>query len=135
MESVSHSHRLHILSSASSLLIFAIFPSSPFFMCPPSPTFPPCLVGLGQLTLFKCTFMLPFASIEAVSPRNDTTLPRMRTVWLMKESRYLALMRGVASEAMVEGLRGRRIGRVATLWVYFRMLVSRGMERWTCDDD
>lgn len=50
--------------------------------------------------------MLPLASIVAVSPRNDTTLPRMRTVWFVKESRYLALTRGVASEAMAEGLRG-----------------------------
>ena len=44
--------------------------------------------------------MVPFASIVAVSPRNETTLPRMRTVWLVKESRYLALIRGVASEAI-----------------------------------
>ena len=48
----------------------------------------------------------------AVSPRRETTLPRMRTVWLVKESRYLALMRGVASEAIVD-VRGQggRFGR------------------------
>lgn len=45
--------------------------------------------------------MLPLASMVAVSPRNDTTLPRTRMVWLVKESRYLALTRGVASEVMV----------------------------------
>jgi len=55
--------------------------------------------------------MLPLASIVAVSPRRDITLPRMRTVWLVKESRYLALMRGVASFAIVEGRRGR--GRIS----------------------
>ena len=64
------------------------------------------LNGLGPLTRFKYTFILPFASMVAVSPRNDTTLPRMRTVWLVKEPRYLALTRGVASD-MVSGLRER----------------------------
>ncbi len=59
--------------------------------------------------------MVPFASMVAVSPRNDTTLPRMRTVWLVKESRYLALMRGVASEAMGKGLRGTATERAASL--------------------
>ena len=39
----------------------------------------------------------------AVSPRRETTLPRMRTIWLVNESRYLALTRGVASEAIVDG--------------------------------
>ena len=53
--------------------------------------------------------MLPLASMVAVSPRSETTRPRMRTVWLVKESRYLALTRGVASEAMVEDLRGERV--------------------------
>ena len=62
---------------------------------------------LGLLTRFKCTVILPLASIVAVSPRNDTTLPRMRTVWLVKEPRYLALTRGVASD-MVSGLPERR---------------------------
>ena len=36
----------------------------------------------------------------AVSPRSETTLPRTRTVWFIKESRYLALIRGVASDAI-----------------------------------
>lgn len=45
--------------------------------------------------------MEPFASSMAVSPRNDTTLPRTRTVLLAKASRYLALIRGVASEAIL----------------------------------
>ena len=65
------------------------------------------LTVLGPLTLFKCTFILPFASMVAVSPRSETTLPRMRTVWLVKEPRYLALTRGVASD-MVSGLGERR---------------------------
>ena len=52
-------------------------------------------------TRFRSTLMVPLASIVAVSPRNETTLPRMRTVWLVKESRYLALIRGVASEAIL----------------------------------
>ena len=50
----------------------------------------------------------------AVSPRRETTLPRMRTIWFVNESRYLALMRGVASEAIVgvgEG-GGRLVGEV-----------------------
>ena len=38
----------------------------------------------------------------AVSPRRETTLPRMRTVWLVNESRYLALIRGVASDAIAD---------------------------------
>ena len=38
----------------------------------------------------------------AVSPRRETTLPRMRTVWFVNESKYLAFMRGVASEAIVD---------------------------------
>ena len=38
----------------------------------------------------------------AVSPRRETTLPRMRRVLLVNESIYLALMRGVASEAIVD---------------------------------
>lgn len=42
----------------------------------------------------------PFASIVAVSPRREVTLPRMRTVLLVKEERYWAFMRGVASDAM-----------------------------------
>ena len=56
----------------------------------------------GKHTLFRCRFIEPLASMVAVSPRRETTLPRMRTVWLVKESRYLALMRGVASEAIVD---------------------------------
>ena len=68
------------------------------------------LTVLGPLTLFKCTVILPFASMVAVSPRNDTTLPRMRTVWLVKEPRYLALTRGVASD-MVSGLGERGLGK------------------------
>lgn len=56
------------------------FPSLLFLYAPLLPAFPPRPTGLGQLTLFRCTFMLPLASIVAVSPRNDTTLPRMRTV-------------------------------------------------------
>lgn len=44
--------------------------------------------------------MDPFASTTADSPRSDTTLPRMRTVLLVKASRYFALIRGVASEAI-----------------------------------
>lgn len=46
--------------------------------------------------------MVPLASMVAVSPRKDTTFPRMRTVWFVKESRYFALMRGVASDAIFE---------------------------------
>ena len=34
------------------------------------------------------------------------TLPRMRTVWLVKDSRYLAFIRGVASEAMIKKAEG-----------------------------
>ncbi len=45
--------------------------------------------------------MDPFASIVAVSPRRDMTLPRIRTVWFMKDSRYCAFMRGVASELAI----------------------------------
>ena len=47
----------------------------------------------------------------AVSPRRETTLPRMRTIWLVKESRYLAFTRGVASEAIVgqDEVNGRRV--------------------------
>lgn len=56
----------------------------------------------GRHTLFRCRFIEPLASMVAVSPRRETTLPRMRTVWLVNESRYLALMRGVASEAIVD---------------------------------
>lgn len=56
------------------------FPSLLFLYAPLLPAFPPRPTGLGRLTLFRCTFMLPLASIVAVSPRNDTTLPRMRTV-------------------------------------------------------
>ena len=37
----------------------------------------------------------------AISPRRDVTRPRIRTVWLVKDSRYWALIRGVASEAIV----------------------------------
>ncbi len=50
----------------------------------------------------------------AVSPRRETTLPRMRTIWLVNESRYLALMRGVASEAIVDGSEegGRLVGGI-----------------------
>ena len=50
----------------------------------------------------------------AVSPRRETTLPRMRTIWLVNESRYLALMRGVASEAIIGGWGegGRSAGEV-----------------------
>ena len=81
------------------------------------------LTVLGPLTLFKCTFMLPFASMVAVSPRSDTTLPRMRTVWLVKEPRYLALTRGVASD-IVSGL-GKRKMREA---VYLRVLKSGSFE-------
>jgi hypothetical protein len=44
----------------------------------------------------------------AVSPRRETTLPRMRTVWLVKAWRYFALMRGVASEAIYGGSRVER---------------------------
>ena len=77
------------------------------------------------LTLFKCTFMLPFASMVAVSPRNATTLPRMRTVWLVKESRYLALTRGVASEAMVvvsDSPRVIRLSANVNKWEYLQVL-------------
>lgn len=63
------------------------------------------------LTLFKCTLIVPLASMVAVSPRNETTLPSMRTVWLVKESRYFALIRGVASEAMVVACQVRRVWR------------------------
>ena len=60
--------------------------------------------GYGEVvTLFRCRFIEPLASMVAVSPRRETTLPRMRTIWLVNESRYLALMRGVASEAIVDG--------------------------------
>ncbi len=50
----------------------------------------------------------------AVSPRRETTLPRMRTIWLVNESRYLALIRGVASEAIVDGREegGRLVGDI-----------------------
>ena len=61
--------------------------------------------------------MLPLASMVAVSPRSDTTRPRMRTVWLVKDSRYFALTRGVASEAMVEDMRWEGYGRVVDLGV------------------
>lgn len=37
-----------------------------------------------NLTRLRWMVMDPFASIVAVSPRSDTTLPRMRTVWLVK---------------------------------------------------
>lgn len=50
--------------------------------------------------------MVPLASMVAVSPRNETTLPSIRTVWLVKDSRYFALIRGVASEAMAVDLVG-----------------------------
>ncbi len=50
--------------------------------------------------------MEPLASMVAVSPRKEETLPRMRTVWLLKGWRYLAFIRGVASEAMVRAGRG-----------------------------
>lgn len=36
-----------------------------------------------KLTRLRWMVMDPFASIVAVSPRSDTTLPRMRTVWLV----------------------------------------------------
>lgn len=52
--------------------------------------------------------MVPLASMVAVSPRKDATFPRMRTVWFVKESRYFALMRGVASDAMFEA-QGRMV--------------------------
>lgn len=52
-------------------------------------------------TLFKWTVTEPLASIVAVSPRREVTLPKIRTVWLAKESRYWALMRGVASETIM----------------------------------
>jgi len=55
----------------------------------------------GSLTRFRWMFTEPLASRVAVSPRREVTFPRMRTVWLVKESRYWALIRGVASEAMV----------------------------------
>lgn len=57
--------------------------------------------GGGGHTRFKSTLIDPLASIVAVSPRRETTLPRMRTVWLVNESRYLAFMRGVASDAII----------------------------------
>ena len=103
--------------------LFSSFPDIP----PPFPSAqvpyaPPQLSCLSHLsltgqgwdgfTLFKCTFMLPLASMVAVSPRNDTTLPRTRTVWLVKESRYLALTRGVASEVMGDGPVREREDRV-----------------------
>lgn len=91
-------------------ILFSSFPDLPPLsictipVCPASESClaHPSLTGLGwdSLTLFKCTLMLPLASMVAVSPRSDTTLPRTRTVWLVKESRYLALTRGVASEVM-----------------------------------
>ena len=60
----------------------------------------------------------------AVSPRRETTLPRMRTIWLVNESRYLALMRGVASEAIADGREeegGRLVGELKVVeegWKY-----------------
>lgn len=49
-------------------------------------------------TRFRWMWIEPLASTVAVSPRRDTTLPRMRTVWFVKFSKYVALTRGVASE-------------------------------------
>ena len=67
----------------------------------------------------------------AVSPRRETTLPRMRTIWLVNESRYLALMRGVASEAIIGGWGkgGRLVGEVEEVeegWKYARRGTARG---------
>jgi hypothetical protein len=71
----------------------------------------------GIFTRFRWMFTEPLASMVAVSPRREVTLPRRRTVWLVKESRYWALMRGVASEAMVwGGLDGVGGGIVSMLW-------------------
>ena len=47
---------------------------------------------------------MPLASMVAVSPRRETAFPRIRTALFVNESRYLALMRGVASEAMFDML-------------------------------
>ena len=57
----------------------------------------------ARQTRFRWMFMEPLASMVAVSPRRATTLPRIRTVWFVKFSRYWALIRGVASDAMLGG--------------------------------
>lgn len=56
--------------------------------------------------------MEPLASTVAVSPRSDTTLPRIRTVRPVKASKYLALMRGVASEDILGSRRLRSNDRL-----------------------
>ena len=108
---ISHPRRSNVLSSVSSLCFFHFF-SSPRF---PWGMLRFYLIVLGLLTLFRCTVTLPFASIVAVSPRNDTTLPRMRTVWLVKEPRYLALTRGVASDMVSEWSSRERIRKAVNL--------------------
>ena len=97
------------------LLLLLIATLSVGYVCPGSLVFALHLTVLGLLTLFKCTVTLPFASMVAVSPRNDTTLPRMRTVWLVKEPRYLALTRGVASDMVSEWSSRERIRKAVDL--------------------
>ena len=53
-------------------------------------------------TRFRWTVTGPFESKVAVSPRKASTLPTMRTVRLVNCSRYAALIRGVASLAMMQ---------------------------------
>lgn len=61
--------------------------------------------------------MLPLASTVAISPRKDVTRPRIRTVWLVNVSRYLAFMRGVASEAILGQMEVTKISNVFSLMV------------------
>lgn len=72
-----------------SLASFSLFSSSPLpypllscpLLIPLVPTdYEQPLSRSSVHTRFRCKFILPFASIVAVSPRRDTTLPRMRTV-------------------------------------------------------
>lgn len=69
------------------------------------------------LTLFKWMLIEPLASSVAVSPRSETILPMMRTVWFVNWSRYWALMRGVASLAILwSGVGGDRCCRISRVF-------------------
>ena len=61
-------------------------------------------MALHKLTLFRIKSTLPPASITAVSPRSDTTFPRMRTMRCWKFERWGARMRGVWGWSIVKVL-------------------------------
>lgn len=102
------------------IVLSTIASTTPLRCCPlsygPSSVGKPIETDSREHTRFRNIVMGPLASTIAVSPRRETTFPSMRTVWLTNGWRYLALMRGVASEAIVGGRKwGRWVSTVSRL--------------------